>query len=313
MSLHIAETLLESLAFNGMDARQLKIEQALDSTCQWIYSHPKYRQWKADSGTDARRNFLWIKGKAGSGKSCLMKSLIQHVGEENDNAVCMNFYFDARGSELERLPTGFLRSLLLGIVQKFPNLLVDDFAAQYKKKLDIDHADWTQEELKDMIRQAMQSMQFRPVYIFVDALDECTDISPDEHRQARNLLRFLEDILRVSPQPLRICLSSRHYPHISCRDEAMFTEIFMEQENHPDICEYVRFWLQPNATIKVMSKENQMANDILRRSEGVFLWVVIVVQNIIAAKDRGKSKGYLLKLAFTITAWGAFTKTTEQT
>ena len=41
-SLHVAETLLESLPFDGMNARQLKIEQPLDRTCQWIYGHPKY-------------------------------------------------------------------------------------------------------------------------------------------------------------------------------------------------------------------------------------------------------------------------------
>ena len=76
----------------------------------------------------------------------------------------------------------------------------------------------------------------------------------------------------------------------------MFVEIFMEQVNYADICEYVRFWLESDSEGETLSRETEIVEDILTRSEGVFLWVVIVVQNKRAAKDRGKGKGYLLKL-----------------
>ena len=73
--------MLESLHFSGIWARQKSIAIAHSATYEWIFeserekddSHLGFMQWLM-----SQNGIFWINGKAGSGKSTLMKFVANH-------------------------------------------------------------------------------------------------------------------------------------------------------------------------------------------------------------------------------------------
>jgi ankyrin repeat protein len=282
-----------------MNQRQLRVEEVLKGTCQWIYGNPKYLKWISHKESGQHQNFLWVKGKAGSGKSTLMKNLIKHVGVENPLAIIVSFFFDARGTSLEKTPLGLYRTLLLELFAKVPNLLQEiDIALHQRLQMSVSDWEWREDELKDLLRSVLSSLRGRRVYIFVDALDECEEDNHTEHTRARDLVRFFEELLnrKTTQSPtMYLCLSSRHYPLITVRNCTRSLVLCMEEENSADITQYIEYWLRtgpPTSTLK----DRELIQDIATRSNGVFLWAVLVVQKILISRDRGKSKAYLKTL-----------------
>ena len=65
----------DSLAFSYIDARRSTIQMAYDRTCAWFQELEQYRIWLKPKEDPRYKGFLWIKGKAGAGKSTLVKYL----------------------------------------------------------------------------------------------------------------------------------------------------------------------------------------------------------------------------------------------
>lgn len=70
---------LQYLSSTQLGARQHNIKPALNGTCEWVFLHPVYLEWRARKQVDTHRGMLWIKGKAGAGKSVLMKKILGSI------------------------------------------------------------------------------------------------------------------------------------------------------------------------------------------------------------------------------------------
>ena len=64
---------LDSLDFKEMDSRYMNIRSNLAGTCEWLLNNSEYRRWQDPSLMPQHHGFLWIKGKAGAGKSTILK------------------------------------------------------------------------------------------------------------------------------------------------------------------------------------------------------------------------------------------------
>jgi ABC-type molybdenum transport system ATPase subunit/photorepair protein PhrA len=72
IALTLSTACLESLKFKEMNFRKENIVSANDDTCGWLLENANYARWiKGDDG------LLWIQGKAGAGKSTLMKFIYE--------------------------------------------------------------------------------------------------------------------------------------------------------------------------------------------------------------------------------------------
>src|ERR1700742_2577780 len=89
--------------------RRSNVEEPHPDTCMWILELDEYKNWVAQPS-----GLLWIKGKPGAGKSTLMNFLYSRVKEDcrKENGVRLEFFFSARGAEMQQTPLGMLRSLL---------------------------------------------------------------------------------------------------------------------------------------------------------------------------------------------------------
>ncbi len=128
----LRKRLLNRLRFHDIKDRHERIAQAYEKTFEWIYR-------EQEEGTKTWTSFVhwleedaglyWITGKAGCGKSTLMKylynnkSTLGHLKKWSSQYVLATaaFYFWNSGSRMQMSPMGLLQSLLWDILRYYPH------------------------------------------------------------------------------------------------------------------------------------------------------------------------------------------------
>ncbi|EMD92284.1 hypothetical protein COCHEDRAFT_1134609 [Bipolaris maydis C5] len=263
------QSLLNSLRFEQIDARQMTIKTAHTKTCRWLLKSEQYLKWLDITKLDEHHGFLWIKGKAGTGKSTLMKYALAHARKTMKDHIVLSFFFNARGEDIEKSTIGTYRSMLLQLLEHLPALQgVFNSLSLSASKLTADYQ-WNIETLKTLLEQAIRSLGESSVVCFIDALDEC------EEKQVRDMIQFFEhvgDLCMSNRIHFQVCFSSRHYPHITIRNGL---ELVLEgHEGHSqDITNYVETELK----IGKSKIAQQVRAELQEKASGIFMWVVLVV------------------------------------
>lgn len=127
--------LLKWLSFSLMHARRGMISSPFETTFEWMLSlesgneRPKstLRSWLSSSDS-----LYWLRGKAGSGKSTLMKMILSpdrakdalELWSGSHALVRLSYFFWRTGAEMQRSREGLLRSLLHKLFLTLRNKLV---------------------------------------------------------------------------------------------------------------------------------------------------------------------------------------------
>ncbi|OPB44877.1 hypothetical protein A0O28_0090150 [Trichoderma guizhouense] len=272
-----------SLSFCDIDARLHNISPVQPGTCEWVFEMPLFRGWYDRIEHD--NGLLWVKGNPGTGKSTLMKHILEHCQTKEDYVIAA-YFFNARGTELEQTPLGMLRSLLFQLLEHEPSYY-DALLPIFRKKQE-DHGmggwEWREPELKSFFLSEIPKCQSRPLLLIIDALDECS-----EH-DVQNVAKFLQDLSNNAVDAgltLNICLSSRHYPFIRFNE---YQELILEKEKQHD--EDIVKYISTNLAIK----DETIEEAIREKSSGIFLWVVLVTRILNKAYEDGKTEAMKQKL-----------------
>ena len=280
--------LFDSLWHHTIDTRYATIKTAHARTCEWLLKKTEYQDWLDINKTQDHHGVLWIKGKPGSGKSTLVKFAVADARKTRAETAVISFFFNARGEDLEKSTLGMYRSLLYQILKTFPYLQTVLDCLRPNVPREGETYSWEKHDLQDLFTAAIQNLGQRPLMCFIDALDEC------EEDQIRDLVSFLEHLGRLatsSRMHFYVCLSSRHYPYISIENGVELT--LEDQEDHiHDITKYL------NGTLRAGrgKQSEQIKEELLQRSSGVFLWVVLVVQILNKEYDHGRIHGLRKRL-----------------
>ncbi|KAJ9614164.1 hypothetical protein H2200_002300 [Cladophialophora chaetospira] len=273
---------VKSLRFDQIDVWHATIKSAHAKTCKWLLKQSEYEDWLARGRSDDHNGFLWIKGKAGSGKSTMLKYLLSHARRTMTGSTIISFFFNARGHDLERSTTGMYRSLLLQLFDRIPELqcALDTLPRPSFSAAGDFEGEWSLETLKTLFRDAVRRIRGGSLICFVDALDEC------DEDDVRDMLACFENLCQEalpSEARLQICFSSRHYPHITVEK---CVELVLEgQEGHQqDMANY----LQSELKIGKSQHSEKIKDEVLERANSVFLWLVLVVQILQKEFDRGR-------------------------
>ncbi|PYI25984.1 hypothetical protein BP00DRAFT_440335 [Aspergillus indologenus CBS 114.80] len=273
---------MDALRFEQIESRQATIKAAHAKTCRWLLEKQEYLDWLDMAKVVDHHGFLWIKGKAGSGKSTIMRFAYQQAqATRNDNTVIVSFFFNARGEELERTTEGMYRSLLLQLMEAVSGLQVlldrvplpSNHDTQNSSSSDI-------ETLQEIFRCAVTSLDGKHLICFIDALDEC------EMEQVRAMVEFLESLgqyATLSQIKLHVCFSSRQYPFLTVENGIEL--ILHDQNGHgEDIARYLRSELK----IGRSKQADLIRTEISGKASGIFLWTVLVVQILNREFERGR-------------------------
>ncbi|KAF2158874.1 hypothetical protein M409DRAFT_34136, partial [Zasmidium cellare ATCC 36951] len=288
------DSILGSLDFPEMNARQTAIPRAHDKTFEWMYA-PKspLEDWLRSS-----RALFWVNGKAGSGKSTLMRFvtsktetrdlLQQWAGKESLHIVTMFFWF--LGTHLQKSEEGLLRSVLYQILTASRDLIPVAAPRRWKAitnaletwgKEDYKNAagyDWTADELLDAMERITQCTSMHKFGFFIDGLDEY-------HADHRRLVKLIEK-LALNPD-FKFCVSSRPWNPFENAFGSQPDSFVLEELTKQDIRNYVFEELSEH--IEDQPEVKTLLDEIAEKAQGVFLWVYLTVKSLLEGLDEGDS------------------------
>ncbi|MCJ1330354.1 hypothetical protein MMC10_007037 [Thelotrema lepadinum] len=267
---------LDSLLFTDIYSRHEQITSAHKKTFGWIFNGfeglnlEQPRKWANFVAwlerCDSSENMYWIQGKAGSGKSTLMSYLADHQKTHaalhvwcGKDSILLTpcFFFWNTGSILQKSVRGLLRSIIYQLLRGSKVLLTTLVAQSNQASpqiLPIDYQmAWTEQRLFDLLDRILEMSEALGIYIcfFLDGLDEYTG-------ETDHLTKW---ILEVSTQSnVKICVSSR--PEEAYRQAFLHKpQLRLQDLTHDDIA--------------------FLMDAVQQRASGVFLWVKLVVSDLL--------------------------------
>lgn len=271
------QILLQHLHFNSITLRHDAIKRAHAETFKWMFESPdsNFRDW-LQSG----QGVYWIAGKAGSGKSTLMKWLLNwDSGRESTlsnlqmwagtkRIIIGAHFFWSSGSSLQKSEEGLLRSLLFQLFKECP-ALVEKF---WPDSEDFDH-DWGLQSLRSAVEKISQiPLPEERFCIFIDGLDEYSD----DHQELISTIQGL-----ASSPSIKVCASSRPWNAFNNAFGRSINKLKLEDLTRDDIKKYVTKNLTEDINFKERESSDPLlqniAEDVSARAQGVFLWVYLVV------------------------------------
>ncbi|PYH47646.1 uncharacterized protein BP01DRAFT_354850 [Aspergillus saccharolyticus JOP 1030-1] len=294
---------LASIQFPQMQERVQQIRTAHEKTYLWILQQQSTSPGDCDSlvawlsAPTTRESIYWVSGKPGAEKSTLMRFLDQNLDHKAHmlpwasgyTVIRASYYFWSAGNTLQRSFEGLLRSLLAQILEQQPELMtrITETTQQYTPRTWVSSKlEWTQSELLNLLHLSIDALQDRcKIFFLIDGLDEFE--GSDELRRD-----VIQSLTRISGKAnVKICLSSR--PWNIFRDAFGSTQhLRLEDLTYQDISTYVQTELTQSRRFRYLllrqeAEAASLISAITSKAAGVFLWVRLVVRDLIEALQDG--------------------------
>ncbi|KAH9077603.1 ankyrin repeat-containing domain protein [Lactarius deliciosus] len=248
-------------------------------TAVWFFQGSIFIEWKSIG------SLLWIHGKPGSGKSVICSSVIQNIMAacEAGLAVMAYFYFDFRDLNKQSC-----HDLLLSLVAQLStrsSFFCDILHHVYKT-----HESGTRqpsdETLKECLKEMLRLPGQGPIFIVLDALDECPDSSGIPSPRS-GVLQLVKELVDLDLRELRICVTSR--PEVDIRsvlEPLAFRSVSLHNEGgqKADIADYVQNIVNSSLSTAMRRWREDDRNLVIKtltdRADGMFRWVFCQLETL---------------------------------
>ena len=284
------ERCLNTLDISETRYRLLNVDSAYSATYEWLYDDGiGFKSWLEG---ESPSTIFWISGKPGSGKSTLMKYAMTRASTmkylESFGSLpwlLTGYFFHDRGGEMQKSITGFLHGIIYQILRQQPGLfgLIQSI---YRQK-SMAFVPWTDLRLRQALFTIFSSPESSlSCCLFVDALDE-------EDGNHRDLISILMELAHIPERPnfrLRLCLAGR--PENIFKDAfAMAPGFAIQDHTLKDIRHYAEDRLQKSSS-EILDEEgsraaSRLVDTVEKKAEGVFLWVKLVVDELVEGLCEG--------------------------
>ena len=303
------EDCVKSLDIAEARDRMQNVEPAYKDTYSWLFdSQVSFRRWLTGKDTEP---IFWIYGKPGSGKSTLMKFAMTHqrtqkrLQEYDSNPwKFAGYFFHNRGTEVQKSIEGFLSEILYQILDQDKEYFYFVYSVYAKVKKSRQAGSkkgavtpgWTQSQLQEAILSiASKSTSHLNLCLFIDALDE----HDGNHKELISTLIALTEFKENPVFKIRLCVAGRpenifkdafrNCPSFAIHDYTetdirLYAEDRMRQENNSTLTDEGKRGLQ------------LLVTELVVKARGVFLWVRLVVDEIIEGLTDGKTLEELQQL-----------------
>lgn len=292
-----------ALYFQENAYREYAVKTAHETTFRWVLHHhqdqdPSPFQTWLKSGSHA----FWIEGKAGSGKSTLMKYLHQqpsfaaHLRSwgAGKQLIIATFFFWHAGTPLQKSHEGVLRSLLHQVIDQRPALALVMFPQVSrsvlggKESLPVNSIKL--HDLQEAVTLLKKNMpDDLALFLMIDGVDEYSGDHFD----------FSRFLTQISEHPgIKLLVSSRPIP--ACVQEfSRFPRLRLQDLTSRDISAYINAELTSYHLLQEMDLEEPgfatlVREALMRKASGVFLWIILVVKKLLIGLGNYDEKESLL-------------------
>jgi hypothetical protein len=299
----------ESLRFETMTHRYETISEAHQRTFEWIFRDPEEEDLPWSSFTDwaeSGSGIYWINGKAGSGKSTLMRFIIDdsrtrgHLQKWAPHGALNTpaFFFWNSGVPEQCSQAGLLRSIIYDVLEKHTNLFPEVCPEEWEKALELAKhkvpvavESWSlsrlQRNFKRLVGCASEKNRF---CFFIDGLDEYDG----DYEEISDYFSSLSNLPYV-----KFCIASR--PLIVFKHSFNgCPSLKLQDLTSNDIQRYITDKLNGHRRMKFWTTREPetckiLVAQLIDKAEGVFLWVKLVVKSLLKGLSQRDGIPQLLK------------------
>lgn len=292
----IQSRVVRSLWFRSYDDRRVNIKNPHFKTLQWALDPPSdYLHWDdLKTWLQSASGLYWVSGKAGCGKSTLMKYLHQHdqtstlirTWANGSEPIFASFSFYALGRPEQNSQPGLLRSLLYQILEHDPSATESALPhmwreAYYSQQNSLNLEVPSVAEMTAALRDICSRLHAdKNIFFLIDGIDEYEGKDLD-------VARFISEL--ESFPNVKVLVSSRPHP-------AFFTAfsrkpmMSLQDLTKHDVAAYVDDAVASHPYMVTLSrlsplKTGAITQKLVEKASGVFLWVVLACQSVIEGCD----------------------------
>lgn len=219
--------ILEEMQYHMMTNPYERILEAHPETFEWAFRETRsdHLSWSSfPKWLRSGRGVYWVSGKAGSGKSCLMKHIFDEprtrqylqawAGRTNPLCIATFFFWNSSTPE-QKSRIGFLRAIPFQILEQHPDLIPitfpDLWAELYSRvlatKAMVPPQSWTLRRCMRALKTILEQTDVHlKLFILIDGLDEVEGGYEGDHEE---LAELFNNISEINASNVKICVSSR--------------------------------------------------------------------------------------------------------
>ena len=296
------KAIIDSLAFETIQGREEAIPKALEKTFSWIVKRnpteldgkllwSSFPEWLEH---DIHQPY-WITGKPGSGKSTLMKFILQHPLVHshlqkwaiNCDLLVTRYYAWNAGSDLQKSCEGLRRTLLYQALKLKPWLISKVAPRRWSLFVTLRRTTempaWQPWEIEESFKLLLTNCGLAiKLAVFVDGLDEFKT-PPFEVLELIQHMNSLKGI--------KVCVASRQWTEYS---DTFYESpmLRMQDLTTADMVYFIGVKFESNRAYLELKKVFPTAlahllDDVVKKADGVFLWLSLVVKALLEALTEG--------------------------
>ncbi|SCO09631.1 related to small s protein [Fusarium fujikuroi] len=292
----ISSRVIRSLWFRWYDERRVNIKSPHFKTLQWALDPPSdYLQWDdLNTWLQSASGIYWLSGKAGSGKSTLMKYLHENAKTHallqtwanGSKLILANFFFYALGKSEQKSQSGLLRSLLYQMLEYDPSVTEHALPHMWREarynhqgspELEIPSI----EEMATALKVLCSTLHAdRKIFFLIDGIDEYEGKDLDIARFIGELESFPNVKILVSGRPHPAFMTAfRQKPKMNLQDLTK-----------RDVATYIQDTVSYHPYMRSLSHQSQYQVDkitekLAQKASGVFLWVILACRAVVEGCD----------------------------
>lgn len=304
----LIDFIMDALQFSSMDSREHAISEPFERTYDWIFdldprlSNEGVQMWPSFPNWLENKNAAtyWITGKPGSGKSTMMKFIMnspalgRHLQQWSAGGLVhkIRYYAWKPGQKLDKSKEGLMRTLLYQMVTADPGLTPYLFPRRWTlfhmiRTVEKDNfPPLTTEELEESVYRLADHTGGSPsrVILMIDGLDEF-DEAPAE------ICAMLQRI--GSHESIKVCAASRPWPQFT-DTFANSPQMQMHDVTRPAMSTFVDGHFRGELAFQHLNQVysnggDRLLSELVEKSQGVFLWLSLVTRMLLGAMVDGES------------------------
>ena len=261
-----------------MDNIEKKKDILFDDAYKWILDRKEYisfTNWGKDESVLSRYQLLWVKGHAGTGKTMLLIGIIRELSNRPAALVPNISHFFCQGTdETRNSATAALRSLVWLLLVQQPYLIT-----HLRRKHDVSGCSLFTDSnaflaLSDAFKSMLKDPRLSPVYLIVDALDECSQGLED-------LVQLISTSLTLSDK-VKWLVFSRPEVKLKNPDTAEALVELDAQSLERPVNAYINHKLTTMREKPGYDEDTlvELSSEIHQRAMNTFLWVALVFKEL---------------------------------